>query len=55
MSGAELQRRIKAATISIGLPKMVDIASELAAAARVPAAQDAVARALIDLEAALAA
>lgn len=54
MSGEELLKRIAAAPIPIDLPKMVDPAPAVAAAARVRAAQDAAARALTDLEAALA-
>ena len=55
MSGAELLRRIEAVPIPAELPKMIDLAPAVAAAARVRAAQDAAARALTDLEAALAA
>jgi lysozyme len=55
MSGAELLRRVKAAPIPAELPRMVDITSAVAAAARVRAAQEAAAIALAELEAALAA
>lgn len=55
MAGKDLLRRIKAAPIPADLPRIVDLASAVAAAARVRAAQDAAARALTDLEAALAA
>ena len=55
MSGEELLRRINAAPIPAELPKMLDPAPAVAAAARVRAAQDAAARALTDLEVALAA
>lgn len=54
MSGEELLRRIAASTIPVNLPKMVDLAPAVAATARVRAAQDATARALSELEAALA-
>ena len=54
MSGEELLLRIAAAPIPADLPKMADLAPAVAAAARVRAAQDAAARALTDLEAALA-
>jgi lysozyme len=55
MSGEELLRKIAAAPIPVELPKMMDLAPAIAAATRVRAAQDAAARALADLEAALAA
>lgn len=54
MSGADLLQRIEAAPIPMDLPKMIDLAPAVAAAARVRAAQDAAARAMTDLEAALA-
>jgi lysozyme len=55
MSGEELLRRIVVAPIPADLPKMLDLAPAISAAARARAAQDAAARALADLEAALAA
>lgn len=55
MSGEELLQRIVAAPIPADLPRMVDLAPAVAAAARARAAQDAAALALTDLEAALAA
>jgi hypothetical protein len=55
MSGEEILRRIAAAPIPAELPRMVDLAPAIAAAARVRAAQEIAARALTDLEAALAA
>jgi lysozyme len=53
ISGTELLRRVAVAPIPAVLPKMVDIAPAVAAAARVREAQEAAARALTDLEAAL--
>jgi lysozyme len=55
MSGEELLRRIAVAPIPADLPRMVDLAPAIAAAARVRAAQETAARALADLEVALAA
>ena len=55
MSGAELQKRIAAAPIPAELPKMLDLAPAVAAAARARAAQEAAANALAELEAVLAA
>ncbi len=55
MSGEELLRWVAASPIPATLPKMLDLAPAVAAAARVRAAHDAAARALTDLEAALAA
>jgi lysozyme len=55
ISGEELLRRIAAAPIPEELPQMVDLTPAIAAAARARAAQDAAARALVELEAALAA
>jgi lysozyme len=54
ISGEELLRRIAAAPIPEELPQMVDLTPAIAAAARARAAQDAAARALVELEAALA-
>jgi lysozyme len=55
MSGEEILRRIAVAPIPAELPKMVDLAPAMAAATRARAAQDAAARALAELETALAA
>jgi lysozyme len=55
ISGEELLRRIEAAPIPADLPRMVDFAPAIAAAARARAAQVTAAHALADLEAALAA
>jgi lysozyme len=55
MSGEELLRRIEVAPIPASLQRMMDLAPAIAAATRARAAQDAAARALADLEAALAA
>jgi len=55
MSGKELLRGIATAPIPAGLPRMVDLAPAVSAAASVRAAQDAAALALAELEAALAA
>jgi len=54
LSEEELLHRIAAAPIPADLPRMVDLAPAVAAAAPVRAAQDAAALALTDLEAALA-
>jgi hypothetical protein len=55
MSGEELLRRIAVAPIPAELPMMVDMALWIAATTRVRAAQDAAARALVELAASLAA
>jgi lysozyme len=55
MAGADLLRRVAVAPIPAVLPRMVDVTSAIAAAARVRAAQEAANSALSDLEAALTA
>lgn len=55
MSGAELLRQVAVAPIPADLPRMLDLAPAVAAAARVRAAQETAGLALAELEAVLAA